>query len=85
MSPSAERKRAIAMVVGVCALAGAVVAAFAMMATWDGDENWAVIGLLWFLIVFVPLALVGAGIIALSYYLDARRPVRRPAPRIKVR
>ena len=34
---------------------------------------WALVGLSWFLIVFVPLSLVGAGILALSYRIDKKR------------
>jgi hypothetical protein len=35
--------------------------------------SWGLIGLSWFVIVFLPLSLVGAGAVALSYHLETRR------------
>ncbi len=44
----------------------------------DGSElvhwgYWGLLGVLWFLFVFVPTALLGTGVIALSHHLDRRR------------
>jgi hypothetical protein len=84
-------KRALAMVLAVCALLGAVAAAFVMAAAWGHNpqgvyhemdvggsetihwEAWGLLGLSWFLIVFVPTSLLGSGVMALSYDLDAQR------------
>ena len=84
-------KRAIAILVGFCAVVGAGVGALMMYAAWEHNPQgayyelgwdgvrvihwgyWGLIGASWFLIVFVPLSLFGAGVLALSYHLDKRR------------
>jgi hypothetical protein len=35
--------------------------------------SWSLIGLSWFVILFPPLCLIGAGAVGLFYYLDKRR------------
>jgi hypothetical protein len=86
-----DMKRAFAILVVFCAIAGAAVGAVMMYAAWEhnpqgayyelGAEGgrvihwgyWGLIGASWFLIVFVPLSLFGAGVLAFSYHLDRRR------------
>ena len=41
---------------------------------------WGLIGLSWFLLVFVPLSLVGAGVTAFAYHLDKRKVSNREDP-----
>ncbi len=90
-------KRALAMLLLICALLGGGAGGLAMYVAWQHNPQgefyeysgadaaspklihwgyWSLLGLTWFAAVFVPLSLVGTGVIALSHHLDRRRAAR---------